>query len=410
MPIETASQQPKPAAAPRRRLGRWIVVLLMALAGAYAAYDQKALQKLIAGETAKPSSRGERAPIPVTASLAIERSEPVIINGLGTVQAWNTVVVRARVDGTIEKINFEEGAMVRAGDTLITLDQRPFIAARDQAAAKVKQDEALLVSAKADLERTTRLQQNGYATAQLRDQQTAAVKQLESQIAADKAALENAEAQLSYTVIQAPIGGRIGLRKIDIGNLVRASDSGGAVTITQIQPIAVLFTAPEQYLGQIVETRKSGPLDAAAYTTDDKTRLADGKLDVIDNTIDVNTGTIRLKARFENDQDSLWPGQSVNTRLTIATLKNAVVVPDSAVMRGPTGPFAYVVKADKTAELREIEVTQIQEGWAVIAKGIGAGEQVVTSGQYKVQPGSPLNVAGNSSKSANARTAAQGLD
>jgi multidrug efflux system membrane fusion protein len=407
------SHDPPPTQPTPRRGWRPVAWVLAAIAagGLASLVWMGAVPPKLFGGGADPKGDGRAAKaVPIQAQVALQRDEPVIINGLGVVHAWNTVTVRSRVDGSIERIHFEEGAMVREGETLIELDQRPFIAARDQAEAKVAQDEALLNSAQADLVRTIKLSKNGYASVQLLDQQTAAVRHLESLIAADKAALENAETQFGYTVIKAPISGRLGLRSIDIGNLVRATDLGGVISITQVQPIAVLFTAPEQYLDQINRARGAGVLPVTAVSTDGKTPLATGQLVVVDNTVDVSSGSIRLKARFENEDSRLWPGQSVSTRLTIATIHDAIVVPDGAVLRGPSGPFVFVVKPDRTAELRKVEVAQIQDGWAVIKKGISAGEQVVTSGQYKVTPGSLLDVTSDDTKAANASAVRKGIE
>lgn len=403
------SDTSQPAGSRRGRYAALLAFAVMVVAGgAYAARNYESLVKLLGTTEAASERKKAAAPVPVKVEAARQRDEPVIVNGLGIVQAWNTITVRSRVDGAIEKIGFEEGQLVKEGDVLFELDARPFIAARDQAKAKIEQDNALLTSAKADLARTTSLQKDGYATRQLFDQQTAAVKQLQSQIVADEAALENAETQLAYAVIRAPISGRVGLRSVDVGNLVRASDAGGLLTITQVQPIAVIFTAPEQYLTQINASRKNGPLTVTASSTDGKTLLSEGVLDVVDNAVDTNSGSIRLKGRFDNHDGTLWPGQSVTTRLTIAKLRDAVVISESAVQRGPSGLYIFVVKPDRTAELRPIEVAQIQDGWAVVRKGLSAGEQVVTSGQYKVQPGSPLEFESNGTKAANAAPPAEG--
>lgn len=383
----------KPRLEPRQRRFSFLAAALAAIvvAGAttYAAIVRDEGPEPV-GTAAR--SEPERPPVAVKAEVVERQDEPVIIDGLGTVQAWNTVTVRSQVDGTIEKIAFEEGAMVREGETLIELDARPFAAAVEQAKAKIKQDEAQLESAEQDLARTDKLQKSGYATRQLFDQQTATVAQLKSQVAADQAALKNAEAQLSFTVIKAPLSGRVGLRSVDIGNLVRDSDAGGIVTIMQAEPISVLFTAPEKYLDQINTSRRRRTLPIAAYSTDGQGLLAEGTLAVVDNTVDARSGTIRLKARFENTDAHLWPGQSVMTRLTIATLEDAVVVSEAAVQRGPNKQFVYVVTNDQTAEMRTVEVAQIQNGRAVISKGVQPGERVVTSGHYKVQPGAKLAV------------------
>ncbi len=327
------------------------------------------------------------SPVPVHAALVGRQDFPIYLDGLGTAQAWNTITVRSRVDGQVEKISFEEGQPVNEGDILVELDARPFQAAVDQAAAKIVQDQANLVSASADLDRTTKLVANGYATKQLFDQQTANVNQLNALIKADEAALVNAKVALSYTTIRAPISGRVGLRNIDIGNIVHATDQNGIVTIAQIHPIAVVFTAPEDRLSAITRGLKTGLLKLRAFTPDGKSMLADGTLAVVNNEIDTGSGTIRLKGRFENKDDALWPGLSVSTRLLIDTLKGAVVAPEGAVQHGPQGLFAYVVKPDRTVVQRDLKVGAIEDGAAVIEAGLAPGDEVVTSGQYRVAPG-----------------------
>jgi len=330
--------------------------------------------------------------IPVHATTVARGDFPVILNGLGTAQAWNTVTVRSRVDGQVEKIDFDEGQPINAGDILVELDARPFQAALDQATAKIAQDQANLASAEADLARTKTLVAPGYATKQLFDQQTATVNQLKALIMADEAAQDDAKVNLGYTVIRAPISGRLGLRLIDVGNIVHATDQNGIVTIAEIQPIAVVFTAPEGALPAITRGLKDGALDVAAFLSDGKTELGRGKLAIINNDIDVASGTIRLKGRFENSDNLLWPGLSVTTKLLVATLHNQTVVPDIAVQRGPAGLFAYIVSADLTVAKRDLKVDQIGNGFAVIDSGIEAGEQVVTAGQSRLQPGARVAV------------------
>lgn len=388
---------------PRRRLRRFLAVLML-LAAAAAAYwawqhpeDLKAtvasLWPLTARDNVHPHGADVQPAIPVHATIVARGDFPVTLNGLGTAQAWNSVTVRSRVDGQVEKIAFEEGQPVKAGDVLVELDARPFQAALDQAAAKIVQDQANLASAEADLERTKTLVGPGYATKQLFDQQTAAVNQLKALIKADEAAQENAKVNLSYTTIRAPISGRLGLRTIDIGNIVHATDQNGIVTIAEIQPIAVVFTAPEGQLPAITRGLKNGALDVIAFSSDGKTELGRGKLAIINNDIDVASGTIRLKGRFENPDNLLWPGLSVTTQLLVTTLGNQVIVPDIAVQRGPAGLFAYVVRADRTVEKRDLKVGQIGNGAAVIESGLEPGEQVVTAGHARLQPGTRVTVA-----------------
>ena len=401
---------------PRHKRISWFVTIFVAALAAALVWHQGYLPfGKGATATAKNDEIGQRdsgvqVPAPVHATLVEQRDIPVILYGLGTAQAWNTVTVRSRVDGQIDKINFEEGQTVKEGDPLLQLDARPFIAARDQAKAKITQDEAGLKSAKADLARTASLSKDGYATKQLFDQQTGNVAQLTAQLESDMAALENADVQLKYTTITSPISGVVGLRNVDVGNIVKSSDAAGVVTVTQIDPMAVVFTAPEAQVNAITHGIQRAPLHVTAFTSDGKTSLAEGALAVVDNKVDAASGSIRLKGKFENSKSALWPGLSVATRLTVDTLQNVVVVPDAAVQRGPNGLFAYVINKDSKADLRELKVGQIQDGMAVIVSGLTAGEQVITSGHYKVQPGLPVKVLDKGPEKAQQRTAAKPVD
>jgi membrane fusion protein, multidrug efflux system len=312
---------------------RWPVAIIACIVVAGAIWYQFVSP---GGPKADEASKGPRDEAPVHVATVGKKPFPVILSGLGTVQATNTVTVRSRVDGQIEKVGFEEGQMVKAGDVLIQIDQAPFIASLNQATAKLAQDQASLLNAKQDLERTSTLAQHGNATQQLLDQRVATVNSLAAQILADQAAIEGAKVQLAYTTIRSPFAARAGFRLVDPGNIVHAVDTNGVVTLTQVQPITVVFTAPEQDLPSINEALRSGPLKVAAYSSDGKTKLADGTLKLVDNQVDVATGTIRLKASFENADNALWPGLSVTTRLLVSTVPDAVVVADSAVQRAPT--------------------------------------------------------------------------
>jgi multidrug efflux system membrane fusion protein len=330
--------------------------------------------------------------VPVHTALVERKPFPVVLNGLGTVQPLNIVTVRSRVDGQIDSIAFEEGQMVREGDLLVQIDPAPFQAALNQAIAKEAQDQASYRNAQQDLQRTSVLVPHGNATQQLLDQRVAQVAQLAAQLQADQAAIDSARVQLNYTTIRSPLTGRVGFRLIDRGNIVHANDQNGMLTITQLQPISVVFTAPEQQLPAISSALKAHPLAVTAMSSDGHQRLARGTLMLIDSQVDTASGTIRLKATFENGDNALWPGLSVATRLLVETLEDAVVVPDKAVQRGPNGLFAYVVAADGTAQMRTLKVGRIEEGDALIEQGLAPGEQIVTSGQYRVQPGAPLEV------------------
>jgi multidrug efflux system membrane fusion protein len=329
---------------------------------------------------------------PVHVAVVETRSFPVILNGLGTVQATNTVTVRSRVDGQIEKVGFEEGQMVREGDLLVQIDPAPFQAALNQATAKLAQDEASLTNAKQDLERTAVLSKQGNATQQLLDQRTASVASLTAQVQADKAAIDSARVQLNYTTIRSPLTGRAGFRLVDPGNIVHANDQNGMLTITQLQPISVIFTAPEDRLPVINEELKSGPLKVSALSSDGKRLLGEGTLKLLDNQVDPASGTIRMKGSFDNRDNALWPGLSVTTRLLVKTLNDVVVVPDAAVQRGPSGLYVYVVTDQSRAQLRQVKVGRIEGGLALVERGLAAGERIVTSGHYRVQPGGPVQV------------------
>ena len=359
------------------------------------------------GAAAREAQKAAPTQAPVHVGMAESKPFPVTLNGLGTVQATNVVTVRSRVDGQIEKVGFEEGQIVKQGDLLVQIDAAPFQAALNQAVAKLAQDQASLTNAKQDLDRTSTLAQHGNATQQLLDQRTATVASLTAQIQADQAAIESARVQLAYTTIRSPLTGRAGFRLIDAGNIVHATDQNGVLTITQLQPISVVFTAPEQDLPAISEGLKAGPLKVTAYSSDGKKALADGTLKLIDNQVDVASGTIRLKASFDNADNALWPGLSVTTRLLVSTIDHAIVVADNAVQRGPNGLYVYVVTPNSKAELRNVTVGRMDGGQAVVEKGLSPGERVVTSGHYRVLPGGPVQVLQEEPRTANAPEAAK---
>jgi membrane fusion protein, multidrug efflux system len=364
---------------------RWLLAGAACLAAALWAWHHFATGRT---RTAEPSAQA----VPVHAAVAKATSFPIVLNGLGTVQATNTVTVRSRVDGQIEKVAFEEGAMVKAGDLLVQIDPAPLQAALNQAVAKVAQDRSSLVNARQDLERTSILSRQGNATQQLLDQRTATVASFAAQVQADDAAIESARVQLAYTTITSPLTGRVGFRLVDPGNIVHANDQTGMLTITQLQPISVVFTAPEQQLPVINAALKSGPLKVTTFTSDGKTELGQGSLSLVDNQVDPASGTIKLKATFANADNALWPGLSVTTRLLVDTVPHAIVVPDEAVQRGPNGLYVYVVTPASRAELRDVKVSRIEGGLALVDQGLSAGERIVTSGHYRVLPGGPIEV------------------
>jgi multidrug efflux system membrane fusion protein len=340
-----------------------------------------------------PAAKAQPPPaIPVLAGAAETRNVPVYIEGLGNVQAFNMVTVKTRVDGQITKVFFREGQEVKAGDSLFQIDPRPFENTLQQAQATKQKDEAQLESAKLDLERATKLLVPGFQTRQGYDQQKATVGQLEATVKADDAQIAAAQLNLDYSLIRSPIEGRTGRRQVDIGNLVQTAQGASLVTITQLKPIFVTFTAPAERLDAIRANQSKQPLEVIAYAMDDKTVLAHGRLTLIDNQVDAATGTIRLKAQFDNDGEPLWPGQFVSARIVLSTRENAVTVPQEAVMRGPTGSYVYVLADGDIAHRRVVEVAAMQEGIAVISKGLAAGERIVTEGQYRLTEGAKAKV------------------
>jgi multidrug efflux system membrane fusion protein len=329
--------------------------------------------------------------IPVTAGTVAVEDVPVFLHGIGTVQAYNTVAVKSRVDGQIVKINFKEGEEVKVGDSLFQIDPRPYQAALETAQAAKEKDEAQLAGAQLDLQRYQKLLAPGWQTKQSYDQQKATVEQFQAAIKGDIAQIENAKLNLGYADIRSPIDGRLGARLVDTGNLVHASDNAPLVMITELRPIFVSFTLPQETLDDIQENNKKAPLVVLAYSGDGKKELAQGKLTLIDNMIDQATGTIHLKARFDNDDERLWPGEFVNLRLILSTRKGAPTVPQQTVQVGPNGYYAYVIKPDNTVERRAVEVASMQDGLAVITKGLTVGENVVVDGQYRLTEGARVN-------------------
>jgi multidrug efflux system membrane fusion protein len=331
------------------------------------------------------------APIPVTAGVAETKNIPVYLTGLGTVQAFNTVVVKVRVDGQLDKVAFTEGQDVKAGDLLAQIDPRPFQAALDQAKAVKAKDEAQLENAKRDLQRSISLHE--FATKQSVDTQTALVRQFEATIQGDQAAIESAQTQLAYSTITAPISGRTGVRLVDQGNIVHAGDTNGLVMITQLQPISVMFSLSDRQLTNVSREMANGPLKVIAEGRTDHQPLGEGTLALVDNQIDQSTGTIRLKATFPNGDHALWPGQFINIRLLLRTLQQVVTVPSTAIQRGPNGMYVYVIKPDSTVAMQLVSVGQMSDQTSVVEKGLQAGDKIVVRGQYRLQPGTPVQAS-----------------
>ncbi len=342
-----------------------------------------------AAEAAKDPAKASRGPaIPVTIATVQKASFPLYLSSLGTVQGFNTVVVRTRVDGQIDQIAFKEGQIVQAGDLIAQIDPRPFQATLDQAKAKKAQDEANLANAQLDLGRSVRLGE--FATKQQTDTQRSTVQQLTAQIAADDAAIANAQTQLDYASVKAPISGVTGIRQVDKGNIVNAATQTGIVTIAQIEPIAVIFTAPEERVSDINKAQAAHPLQVIALSTDGKTRLSKGMLSVVNNQVDSNSGTVRLKAVFDNKDHALWPGLAVSTELLIKTLDGVVIAPNEAIQHGADGLYAYAVDADNKAQVRKLQVGPTNDRDTVITSGLEPGDRVIVGGQYKVKPGATV--------------------
>src|SRR6476619_1529176 len=341
-----------------------------------------------------PLEKATAAPAPppavsVVAGVVTQHDVPIYLSGVGTVIAYNTDVVRAQIQGQIISINFTEGQAVHAGDLLAQIDPRPYQALIDQYAANLERDQAQLINAQANLTRYTTLGQKGWATPQLLETQKAQVGQLVAAVKADQALIDSAKVELSYTRLTSPINGVVGIRQIDVGNIISPSTANGLVVVTQLDPISLIFTLPETALPQIQQQQQATkkPLAVLAYNQDDTALLAQGVLGLVNNEILQTTGSIQLKANFANKSRKLWPGQLVNARLLVDIRHNGLTVPAGVVQQGPTGPYAYVVNPDYTVAIRQLKVAQIGDGQALIDSGLQANEQVVADGQYKLQPG-----------------------
>jgi multidrug efflux system membrane fusion protein len=342
------------------------------------------------GLTHKPAAAAtQKAPPPINVDTAgvMQADVPIYLQGLGTVQAFYTVTVTARVDGELEKVGFVEGQTVHKGDLLAQIDPRPSRAAFEQAVATKAKDAAQLANAKRDFERYTLLQPQDLASKQTVDTQRAMVDQLTAQLQVDQAQIDSTRTQLDYTRITSPISGRTGIRLVDPGNIVRAADTTGIVVVTQVQPIAVIFTLPEEALGAVTSALAAGPVKVTTRTRSGGVALDEGTLQLIDNQITSATGTLKLKAILENARNALWPGQFVNARVLIRTDRKATTIPTAAVQLGPNGPFTYVVKSDSTVEVRLLKIGEESDGMTIVTGGLALNERVVTSNQYRLQAG-----------------------
>jgi multidrug efflux system membrane fusion protein len=344
-----------------------------------------------ANATTSPGAPPAR-PVPVTAGVVKNDEFAISRVGLGTVQAYNTVTVKVRVDGEVQRIAFREGQDVQVGDILALIDPRPYEAQLHQAEADKARDEALLANARLDLERFSSLVVKEFATRQSVDTQKALVAQYQAAIAHDQAVIDNARVQLGYTTIASPLAGRTGIRLIDQGNIVHATDLTGLVVITQMAPISVIFTLPQKYLPEIIEATRRASLVVSAYDQDDRIKLAEGRLELIDNQIDQGTGSVRLKAIFQNQDGQLWPGQFVSAHLLL-DVRRGPIVPESAVQSGPNGAYAFVVRQDSTVEIRPLRIAASRDGEALIESGLSAGETIVVDGHYKLRPGARVATA-----------------
>jgi len=328
-------------------------------------------------------------PVPIVAATVVQHDVPIYLTGVGTVIAYNTDIVRAQIQGQITSINFTEGQQVHAGDLLAQIDPRPYQALIDQYLANLERDQAQLVNARANQARYNQLGDKGWATPQLVETQNAQVSQLQAAIKADQALIDAAKVQLSFTRLTSPIDGVVGIRQIDVGNIISPSNTNGLCVVTQLDPISLIFTLPETVLPQIQQQQRNtkAPLSVLAYNQDNTVRLGEGQLGLVNNEILQTTGSIQLKANFANKDRSLWPGELVNARLLLDTRHNGLTVPASVVQQGPNGPYAYVVNSDDTVSLRRIKVAEVSDGQALIDSGLKADEQVVVDGQYKLRPG-----------------------
>src|SRR6202166_188345 len=361
------------------------------------------LEKVAAASAPPPAAS-------IVAGAVAQRDVPIYLSGVGTVIAYNTDIVRAQIQGQIISINFTEGQTVHAGDLLAQIDPRPYQALIDQYTGNLERDQSQLKNAEANLKRYSQLGTNGWATPQLIETQQAQVGELQAAIKSDNALIDAAKVQLSFTRLTSPIDGVVGIRQIDVGNIISPSTANGLVVVTQLDPISLIFTLPETVLPQIQQQQQKTktPLAVLAYSQDDTTELDQGVLGLVNNEILQTTGSIQLKANFANKARRLWPGELVNARLLVDTRQNGLTVAASAVQQGPSGAYVYVVDPNNTVETRQVKVAEISEGQALIDSALKANEQVVVDGQYKLQPGTRVTMLhGQAAQEAIAQSAQQ---
>jgi multidrug efflux system membrane fusion protein len=359
-----------------------VIVAALIAAGTVALVGQHLHAATEVGQVAVPPPA-----IPVVAGTVLQSDVPIYLRGVGTVIAYNNVIVRSQITGQVVKIAFNQGQAVHQGDLLAQIDPRPYQAQLDQALANRDRDQAQLVNAQANLTRYTSLQQKGYASTQLVETQNAQMAQLQAMVKSDEGVIEQARTNLSYTNLTAPIDGVSGIRQIDIGNIIHPTDPNGLVDVTQIQPISLIFSLPQTDFVEIQQQMAHGPLSVQAYSQDDKTKLDEGKLDLIDNQIVQTTGTIRLRASFPNAKHMLWPGELIDARLLLETRHDGLTVPASAVQQGPSGSFVWVIGPDESVQTRPVVVSQISETQVLIDSGLHANEKIVIQGQYRLVAG-----------------------
>jgi multidrug efflux system membrane fusion protein len=357
---------------------------------------------------AAPTKEAPTPPTPVVAATVDAHPVPIYLRGVGTVIAFNNVVLRSQITGPLIKVSFVQGQTVHKGDVLAEIDPRPYQAQLDQAIANRDRDQAQLLNAQANLGRYVPLQAKGFATGQLVDTQKAQVAQLEAAVKSDQAVIENAQVNLSYTKLTAAIDGVTGIRQIDEGNIIHPTDANGLVDLTQIQPISLIFTLPQTTFPEIQQEMAKGPVKVLAYSQDEKIKLDEGELLLIDNQINQTTGTIRLRATFLNAQRLLWPGELVNARLLLKTEPDGLTIAAAAVQQGPKGSYVYVVMPDQSVQVRPVQIAQISDGQALISSGLKAGETVVVDGQYRLQSGTHVTILqGQAAQEANMQSAVE---